>query len=46
MVKEILIVDDQLGIRMLLKEVFSQEGYEVSLAANGFEALEIVDRAN
>lgn len=41
--KHILIVDDQLGIRMLLKEVFSQEGYEVSLAANGFEALEIVN---
>lgn len=40
--KHLLIVDDQLGIRMLLKEVFSQEGYEVSLAANGFEALEIV----
>ncbi|WP_342600117.1 response regulator [Psychrobacillus sp. FSL H8-0483] len=41
--KHILIVDDQLGIRMLLKEVFSQEGYEVSLASNGFEALEIVN---
>ncbi|GGA21422.1 response regulator [Psychrobacillus lasiicapitis] len=39
--KHILIVDDQLGIRMLLKEVFSQVQYEVSLAANGFEALEI-----
>ncbi|ALC86565.1 MULTISPECIES: response regulator [unclassified Bacillus (in: firmicutes)] len=39
--KHILIVDDQLGIRMLLKEVFSQEGYEVSLAANGPEALDI-----
>ena len=39
--KHILIVDDQLGIRMLLKEVFSQVEYEVSLAANGFEALEI-----
>lgn len=41
--KHILIVDDQLGIRMLLKEVFSQEGYEVSLASNGFEAIEIVN---
>lgn len=41
--KHILIVDDQLGIRMLLKEVFSQEGYEVSLASNGPEALEIAN---
>lgn len=40
--KHILIVDDQLGIRLLLKEVFAQEGYEVSLAANGYEALEIL----
>ncbi|MFJ7970092.1 response regulator [Psychrobacillus sp. NPDC096389] len=41
--KHILIVDDQLGIRMLLKEVFSQVEYKISLAANGFEALEIAD---
>lgn len=44
--KNILIVDDQLGIRILMKEVFSQEGYEVRLAANGFEALDIVKEAN
>ena len=43
--KHILIVDDQLGIRLLLKEVFTQEGYEVSLAANGYEALEIIEGA-
>lgn len=42
--KHILIVDDQLGIRMLLKEVFSQEGYEVSLASNGLEALDIAEK--
>ena len=41
--KHILIVDDQLGIRLLLKEVFTQEGYEVSLAANGYEALDIIN---
>lgn len=41
--KHILIVDDQLGIRLLLKEVFTQEGYEVSLAANGYEALELIN---
>ena len=43
--KHILIVDDQLGIRLLLKEVFAQEGYEVSLAANGYEALEILKKS-
>ncbi|TQR21147.1 response regulator [Psychrobacillus vulpis] len=42
--KHILIVDDQLGIRMLLKEVFSQEGYKVSLASNGQEALDIASK--
>ena len=46
MVKHILIVDDQLGIRLLLEEVFSQEGYKVSLASNGFEALELLKRNN
>ncbi len=42
--KHLLIVDDQLGIRMLLKEVFKQEGYEVSIASNGYEALEIANK--
>lgn len=37
--KTILIVDDQPGIRMLLNEVFSKEGFQTLLAANGFEAL-------
>ena len=41
--KQLLIVDDQLGIRMLLKEVFAQEGYEISLASNGYEALKIIE---
>lgn len=39
--KTILIVDDQPGIRMLLEEVFSKEGFETLSAANGREALEI-----
>ena len=42
--KHLLIVDDQVGIRMLLKEVFVQEGYEVSLASSGREALEIASK--
>jgi len=40
--KKILIVDDQNGIRMLLMEVFSNEGYETHQAPNGKTALEIV----
>lgn len=37
---EILIVDDQPGIRLLLKDVFTNEGYDVMLAHTGIEALE------
>lgn len=40
--KRILIVDDQIGIRLLLNEVFKNEGYETYLAANGLEALEYI----
>ena len=38
--KNILIVDDQQGIRLLLGEVFRRENYEVLLAKNGIEALQ------
>ena len=44
MVKEILIVDDQPGIRLLLNEVFKKEGYVTHLAPNGVEALKIFDQ--
>lgn len=37
---EILIVDDQPGICLLLKDVFTNEGYDVMLAHTGAEALE------
>jgi len=37
---EILIVDDQPGIRLLLKDVFTEEGYDVMLAHTGTDALE------
>lgn len=40
--KNLLIADDQPGIRLLLSEVFRQEGYNVHLAANGVEALQLV----
>ncbi|MFF2484214.1 response regulator [Paenibacillus sp. NPDC058071] len=40
--KKVLIVDDQNGIRVLLMEVFSSEGYDTFQASNGKLALEIV----
>jgi two-component system response regulator (stage 0 sporulation protein F) len=40
--KKVLIVDDQNGIRILLVEVFSVEGYQTYQASNGKIALEIV----
>lgn len=42
--KGILVVDDQQGIRLLLKEVFKKEGYTIHLAANGLDALTIVEQ--
>lgn len=41
--KKVLIVDDQNGIRILLMEVFSSEGYNTFQAPNGKIALEIVN---
>ncbi len=41
--EKILIVDDQFGIRILLNEVLQKEGYQTFQAANGIQALEIVD---
>ncbi|MFS0783884.1 response regulator [Bacillus sp. 1P06AnD] len=44
MAEKILIVDDQYGIRVLLNEVFQKEGYQTYQAANGVQALEIVEK--
>jgi len=44
MVNKLLIVDDQFGIRILLNEVFQREGYTTFQAANGVQALEIVQK--
>ncbi|OWR26621.1 two-component system response regulator [Saccharibacillus sp. O23] len=41
---KILIVDDQNGIRMLLNEVFGSEGYKTYQAANGKEALNLLQK--
>ncbi|MDH4086345.1 MAG: sigma-54 dependent transcriptional regulator [Nitrospira sp.] len=37
----ILVVDDEEAIRMSLRSILEDEGYEVSVAANGIEALKI-----
>jgi DNA-binding response OmpR family regulator len=42
--KKILIVDDEESIRILYKQELEEEGYEVLLAINAYEALEIVDK--
>ncbi|MFZ5453007.1 MAG: response regulator [Thermodesulfobacteriota bacterium] len=44
MTKKILVADDEMSIRLLYSEELKEEGYEVYLAANGKEALEIVDK--
>lgn len=36
--KKILIVDDEKDIRNLMQEIFSDEGYDVQVAANGVQA--------
>jgi len=41
--KTILIVDDEENIRTLYKEELTDEGYDVLLASNGYEALEVLD---
>ncbi|ASS67840.1 MULTISPECIES: response regulator [unclassified Paenibacillus] len=44
--KKVLIVDDQNGIRVLLMEVFTSEGYATFQASNGKLALDIVRNEN
>ncbi len=41
--KKILIVDDQKGVRRLLEELFKKDGWEVQLAADGKEAIQRAD---
>jgi len=40
---KILIVDDQKGVRRLLEEIFRQQGWTVRSAADGLEAIELVE---
>ncbi|MDI6889796.1 MAG: response regulator [Thermodesulfovibrionales bacterium] len=41
---KILVVDDDLHIQRLYKEELTEEGYEVVVAANGAEAMEMFER--
>lgn len=41
MSKRILVVDDSALMRKLLREIFEKEGYEVAIARNGKEAVEM-----
>jgi DNA-binding response OmpR family regulator len=41
---KILVVDDDLHIQRLYKEEFEEEGYEVVIASNGEEAIELFDK--
>src|SRR5215217_4905698 len=43
--QQILVVDDEMGIRELLSEILSEEGYEVRLAENAGEARAFRSRA-
>ncbi|MBN1470496.1 MAG: sigma-54-dependent Fis family transcriptional regulator [Syntrophaceae bacterium] len=40
--KKILIVDDELNMRLVLSAALKKEGYEISAASNGKEALQIL----
>ncbi|WYP26129.1 response regulator [Alkalihalobacillus sp. FSL W8-0930] len=44
--KKLLVVDDQYGIRVLLNEILQKDGYSVHQAANGVQALSIVQDEN
>lgn len=40
--KEILIIDDEVDFRLILAEIFVEQGYKVVTAKNGEEALELI----
>ena len=41
----ILVVDDEELIQTLLKEILTEEGYEVTCASNGDEAIELLEKS-
>lgn len=44
--KKILVVDDELTIRTILKQILEQGGFECEMAADGKEALEMLKADN
>ncbi len=46
MPKEILVVDDQPGIRLLLTDILTSEGHRVTIASTGKEALDKIHQAS
>ena len=42
----ILVVDDELEVRLVLREFLSGRGYDVQLAESGMQALEIAEEFN
>jgi DNA-binding NtrC family response regulator len=40
-IKKILVVDDELGIRELLRDILIDEGFEIFVAENATEAREL-----
>lgn len=44
--RHILVIEDDEGIRETLKDVLELDGYEVSTAANGLEALSLLERGD
>ncbi|MBN1970473.1 MAG: response regulator [Candidatus Delongbacteria bacterium] len=40
--KKIMVVDDDLEMREILKEIFLDQGYSISLASNGKVALDMI----
>jgi len=42
--RKVLVIDDQVGIRALLTEVFTVLGYETFAAGNGSQGLEVMDQ--
>ncbi|RSL28998.1 response regulator [Salibacterium salarium] len=41
---KILIVDDQYGIRVLLKEILQKDGHTIFEASNGIQALDVLEK--
>ncbi|TSB44956.1 response regulator [Alkalicoccobacillus porphyridii] len=46
LLKKLLVVDDQYGIRVLLNEILQKDGYIVFQAANGVQAIKTVEEEN